>query len=309
MIPVMKAGNEEMPEQRGNSTMVGNTGNGFAKISLLKTDSAEITPGMVFAFTSRDSEETFEVPKTGNYKLEVWGAQGGGSLINGSFSENTSYGAYSVGYVNLNAGDILYVNVGGAGSNPSVGKDSPGGYNGGGSGTWDHGDNETAGGGGGATHIAYRSGELWALSGNIDQVLIVAGGSGGKGWDTSNGSGGGYIAGPSGDGRKANQTSGYQFGKGQNATGVGDGDGHGGGGGGFYGGYESSSSSGSTEYGGGGSGYIGNIKLTDKAMYCYNCDESTEVSTKTVSTTCFNEKATENCAKSGNGYAKITFIN
>ena len=54
------------------------------------------------------------------------------------------------------------------------------------------------------------------------------------------------------------------------------------------------------------SGYIGNPSLTDKAMYCYNCEESTEVSTKTISTTCTSETPKENCTKQGNGYAKIT---
>ena len=43
-------------------------------------------------------------------------------------------------------------------------------------------------------------------------------------------------------------------------------------------------------------------------MYCYNCTESTEESTKTISTTCTSATPTENCAKSGNGYARITLI-
>ena len=61
--------------------------------------------------------------------------------------------------------------------------------------------------------------------------------------------------------------------------------------------------------GGGGSGYIGNLLLTNKSMYCYNCAESNEESTKTISTTCVNETPTENCAKSGNGYVRISLIN
>ena len=43
-------------------------------------------------------------------------------------------------------------------------------------------------------------------------------------------------------------------------------------------------------------------------MYCYNCTESSEESTKTVSTTCAEKTPTENCAKKGNGYARITYI-
>ena len=32
-----------------------------------------------------------------------------------------------------------------------------------------------------------------------------------------------------------------------------------------------------------------NTLLTNKAMYCYNCQESTEESTKTISTACVSE--------------------
>ena len=76
-----------------------------------------------------------------------------------------------------------------------------------------------------------------------------------------------------------------------------------GGGGGFYGGSVSVASS------GGGSGYIGNSLLTEKAMYCYNCQESKDISTKTISTTCTSSTPTANCSKQGNGYARITLVN
>ena len=76
-----------------------------------------------------------------------------------------------------------------------------------------------------------------------------------------------------------------------------------GGGGGFYGGKNSSINGGA-----GGSGYIGNTLLTEKSMYCYDCTESSEESTKTISTTCTSETPTANCAKQGDGYARITLI-
>ena len=63
-----------------------------------------------------------------------------------------------------------------------------------------------------------------------------------------------------------------------------------------------------TGSGGGGSGYIGNSLLTNKVMYCYNCEESNEESTKTISTTCSEETPTSYCAKKGNGYARITLV-
>ena len=60
--------------------------------------------------------------------------------------------------------------------------------------------------------------------------------------------------------------------------------------------------------GAGGSSYIGNSLLQNKTMYCYNCTASTDIDTKTTSTTCSEETPTENCAKKGNGYAKITLL-
>lgn len=74
---------------------------------------------------------------------------------------------------------------------------------------------------------------------------------------------------------------------------------------GMYGGGGSSRCHGGA---GGGSGYIGNQLLINKTMYCYNCEESSEESTKTISTTCTSETPTENCSKQGNGYARITLI-
>ena len=124
-------------------------------------------------------------------------------------------------------------------------------------------------GGGGATSIAGASGLLNTL--NVSNIYIVAGAGGGAYYHTN---GAGYSN-----------------------------NGASGGGGGYYGG-GSAAHAGS----GGGSGYIGNPLLSNKVMYCYNCGESSDVNTKTVSTTCAEETPTENCAKKWNGYVKITFI-
>lgn len=80
-----------------------------------------------------------------------------------------------------------------------------------------------------------------------------------------------------------------------------------GGGGGFYGG------SGNRMIGGtGGSGYIGNQNLTNKIMYCYNCQESTsetdETHIKTRGTSNISEEPLSNYAKIGNGYVRITYL-
>ena len=252
----------------------------------------------VYEFAYTGSEQTFTASASGNYKLEVWGAQGGGS--------SGGVGGYSIGSVSLEKNQIIYVNVGGTTTSGT------GGYNGGGSIT------DNVYGGGGATHIANISGILSSLSSSKSSILLVAGGGGGTGAGYAGGAGGGmYGVNGSGEdtGKYGTQSaggSGGGMGGGAGSFGTG-GSGSwyseslGGGGGGYYGG-GSGGGTGNNGSGGGGSGYIGNSLLTNKVMYCYNCDESSDESTKTISTTCSNETATTNCAKQGNGYAKITYI-
>ena len=298
----------------GDSTLSGNKltiGTQDTTIKAIYIKSSE-----VFAYTG--SEQKFTAPVSGKYKIEVWGAQGGG------FSTYESgFGGYSFGTVSLNKNDVLYINVGGKGTNGSASSEiASGGYNGGGNGG-DVSSTRYNGGGGGATHIATKSGLLSTLSTNQQAILIVAGGGGGAGgWEPSTyeirlgGSGGGFN-GVNGEprlqsndvygvsGKQTESGSGGTFGQGRSYKYVSSYQyGIGGGGGGFYGGGVNDSCA-----GGGGSGYIGSSRLTNKAMYCYNCTASTATATKTISTTCTNKTATENCAKKGNGYAKITYIN
>ncbi len=282
----------------------------------------------VFNFDYTGNEQTFTAPFSGTYKLETWGGQGGDA---NNYSGGS--GGYSYGTIHLNKNDVLYINIGGAGSESNVSR--TGGYNGGGTSTKNGGQTGSKqGSGGGAAHIAIKSGLLSSLKSNKDSILIVAGGGGGAnywpgGWQNLSyqyglgGAGGGYqgvngtsycdgfsdpschifghggtqIAGGSSGGSSSS------FGQGGNAATINAGGA--GGGGGYYGGGGSSDNAG----GGGGSGYIGNSLLTDKAMYCYNCAESSEENAKTISTTCNEETPTENCAKKGNGYAKITLVN
>ncbi len=281
-------------------------------------------------------EQEFIVPVSGDYKLETWGAQGGDA------KEYTGgYGGYSVGIINANRIDNLYVSVGGKGTDNNGG-DYPynskvnglGGYNGGGN-TQFNKDNSTSyiGSGGGATSIynlLIGSGELKEYEKYKNNILIVSGGGGGSNyWGADGdyafsisaskeygigGSGGGMV-GKNGVtsyiGSKAHEpglggsqisggTSNGIFGKGGvNVTDVGSA----GGGGGFYGGGGSIDNC-----GGGGSGYIGNSLLTSKSMYCYDCVESSDASTKTISTTNVSDGAISGYAKKGNGYARITLI-
>ena len=298
----MIAGNGSMPNKSGSGTMTGNADAGFAKITLVST--AEIKSGQKFIYDYTGDVQVFVAPKTGTYKLETWGAQGGGSITNGTSVANaTGFGGYSTGTVSLTAGQKLYIYVGGAGADAVEGFNSRGGYNGGGYGTWDTADDESSGAGGGATHIATASGLLSSLSGSKDSILIVAGGGGGQSWTMSAGSGGGETGGMTSgtSSNTVNQTTGYAFGQGQNASGTAGNDGVGGGGGGYYGGYMNNVAS--TSSGQGGSGYLKST-LGNKAMFCYNCTAGTY----TTVTTCNSLNPKSTCNKKGNGYAQITYI-
>ena len=82
-----------------------------------------------------------------------------------------------------------------------------------------------------------------------------------------------------------------------------------GGGGGYYGSYGSIHSA-----AGGGSGYIGSSNLISgggitKHMTCYSCTTSTAAATRTNSNTnAATATATADRAKTGNGYARITWL-
>ena len=272
----------------------------------------------------------YEIPANGKYKLEIWGAQGG--TYNSRYIGG--YGGYSTGIISLSKGDKIYLTIGGTGSFSLGLTDSAsrisGGYNGGGSGTTG-GDGTVylsgGGSGGGATHVSTVNGVLSTFSSTSNLVLMVAGGGGGAAVDSYNnyqfsykgGSGGGAsgvrVSGQTAACAAGSQTGGNSFGRGGNASVI-----HGasGGGGGYYGG----SSGGTNSPGCGGSGYIGNSFLTNKYMYCYGCDQSTEESTYTLNTlgtsnlldktNCpngYSSSPVSKCAKAGNGYARITFVN
>ena len=248
------------------------------------------------------------IPYTGTYTLEVWGAQGG-SCTSPSQSKG-GLGGYSKGKKYLTAGSNLYIVIGGT-SNTSAG-----GYNGGGNGAYSGGTYESAPqqalGGGGATHIATRSGLLSSLSNYTNTILIVAAGGGGSGFNGGCNRGtncygigrstchvaGGYGGGEyGGNGEDDVNSASTLIGKGASQSGPGSkasnescgvgsfgkgGDycneryGGAGGGGGWYGGGGSSRGHAG---GGGGSSYIGGVS---------NGSMSSGV-------------------RSGNGFARITF--
>ena len=291
--------------------------------------SCEYEDGTTWNFDYTGGEQTFTVPCDGEYKLETWGAQG--ANYNSDIGAGGGAGGYSNGMLTLSKKNSLYINIGGAGGEKCLTEScSPGGYNGGGIGSGNTTYSVASTGGGGATHIALKSGLLSTLENNKYEILIVSGGGGGTSYQsdingpyTGNGGHGGGFKGTNGTNKRTgwnpgyggSQTSGGTSGGGNlvngenrgNAGAFGQGGNglhySGGGGGGFYGGGASNQAG-----AGGGSGYIGNSLLTSKIMYCYNCEESSEESTKTVSTTCVSQTPTENCSKRGNGYARITLV-
>lgn len=258
---------------------------------------SSVPPGTKYDFSYTGNVQTFTVPETGKYQLEVWGAQGGSG-----FNTTGGKGGYAKGDIYLTKGQVVYIYVGGQGSTPN------GGWNGGGNGGIDIGAGQTGGGGGGATDI--RVGGT-ALSNRV----IVAGGGAGGGRDGATGVGGGYSGTASESynsgypGQPGTQTGGgsvYTTSRGATPGSLGQGGngstgynaaGGGGGGGGYYGGGGGTSTqdhgSGWSAGGGGGSGYIGGVQngvtiAGDTSMP--NPNGGTEV------------------GHSGNGFARITFL-
>ena len=301
--------NEETPTEK-----CAKKGNGYVILTLINEFDQS-----VFNYTGK--EQIFTASTSGYYKLEVWGAEGGGPEGN-----EGGLGSYSKGLIYLNSGTTAYINVGGTGkvSDNTINSIGLGGYNGGGNGMNSNSGctKFLTGGGGGATHIALKSGTLNTLENNKDDILIVAGGGGGGNYCNSynhghGGSAGGLVGNPAYNLGEHYQANGYgqggtqssfgcsskvdycgTFGNGSSSDELGVGAG-----GGYFGGGGSEING-----AGGGSGYIGNTLLTDKAMYCYNCIESSKIIDKTINTTCSEENPVENCVKNGDGYARITYL-
>ena len=220
-------------------------------------------------FSFKGSTESFTVPVDGTYTLECWGA-------------GAKHGGKSEGNYQAQKNQILYICVGGKGTD-ATGQNGKsgigiGGYNGGGNGGWSPG--YTMGGGGsGATHICLQDGLLKDLKTayDNDQLLMVAGGQGGRIGSADGPYGGGIEGGKpsSWSGAvwsAATQSSGYAFGTGQNGRNGtrntnGGGEGSGGSGGGLYGGYAPQhTGTNSNSSGGGGSGYVNANLVTGKTI-------------------------------------------
>lgn len=191
----------------------------------------------VLAFIQQDFAYTGNVQTVslypGEYKFEAWGAGGGGTWEEGhvypGLKSTDGKGAYSAGILTINEKTDFYIYVGGRGADAVINKDSAGGWNGGGTGTWDGNSSEgnsgeCAGGGGGATDFRLVNGN-WDNFDSLKSRIMVAGGGSGRTagmYYSTNGiasCGGGLVSCTSTEGvAAATQTSGYKFGVGQSQT-------------------------------------------------------------------------------------------
>lgn len=207
-----------------------------------------------YAYTG--SYQVFTAPVAGWYKVQLWGAKGGGDL---SRPDGGGNGGYTTGEIKLKRGELVYVYVGFRGSDEILNGINANGFNGGGFPT------TASGSGGGATDIRMIGG-AWNNWSSLCSRILVAGGGGGAGSNSDGGYGGGLTGGSSVGGGGGTQYGGG-FGAIRGSFGAGaqhSGDG-GGGGGGYYGGGAGARGHGghyinggaADQGGGGGSSYIG----------------------------------------------------
>ncbi len=216
-------------------------------------------PPVTFNYTG--SSQTWTAQYTGKIKIETWGAKGATIYTD----DYAGKGGYATGELNVTAGDILYVYVGGHGLT--------GGWNGGGINTYQSSTNRMTYGGGGASDV--RKGGT-ALS---NRIIVAGGGGAGGAWNAKGGDGGGLVG---NSGTATSPYSGNRFGTGgtQSGGGIGGttssstytngGNGtlgvggnssaaSGAGGGGYYGGGGATGINADDGGGGGGSSYIGGV--------------------------------------------------
>ncbi len=214
-----------------------------------------------FAYTGGQQSITLAA---GKYKMECWGAKGGGGYNTGG------YGGYASGNLSLNGNVAFYIHVGQLGGVSTATT-----YGGGGGGGTSNRGWGNGGQGGGATDIRMESSAWNNVTGLRSRIMVAGGGGGGVQYNgngiysaaAKGGTGGGTSGGRgvklnNGSVAAGTQTGGYSFGsgrRGRNSTcpGYGSCEGGGGGGGGYYGGQAyAGTEAWSDAAGGGGSGFI-----------------------------------------------------
>lgn len=297
--------------------------------SNISSDSiTQIEGGTTTNFYYSGGIQSYTAPVSGFYQLKAVGAEGGtklwkyylvtsgaypGNWFNGQPTNEGRAGGTSTGYIYLNAGETIYICVGGHGqpgewidNRTTGGNPGAGGYNGGGSGgggkVYDgYGSpGSTAPGGGGATSITKTNrGVLSNFASYQSEVIMVAGGSGGVSGNSAAGAGGGTGENSSTGGGRVN---GGTFGRGANGANapyrnqagvysIGAG-----GGGGWIGGGAGVTGPSVNGAGAGGSGYIGGT-LSSMPRSTVNGGAST-----------YNKYNNADGSKDdANGFASVTF--
>lgn len=284
-----------------------------SKTAMTLNCSYDVGDNFDFSYTGSSQSLVSKVGEVcpGEYKIELWGAQGG-------YRSSSSYGGkggYATATMNLSSLSDLYIYVGASGN--TGGKS--GGWNGGGS-------RYTYSGGGGATDIrTVDTGSIWSNTTGLNSRLLVAGGGGSDGAKNKTGGAGGgttgqsmtqnYGSGGGGGTQTAGGTGGYNnsgtFGKG--GTGLYRSSGYGGaGGGGWYGGggaYPDSSVD-DDRGGGGGSGFALTSTATVPSSYLLSANDYalTNVSLKMGNTYIPNPNGGTMMGKTGDGYARVTYL-
>ena len=268
---VMHSGNEYFNSfDEDASYLKGNPYDGYARITNQKTKE-------VFDFSYIGDVQTFMVPTTGDYRIELWGAAGGKNILDaGARASSTGGGgAYTAGDIHLEKNTPLYIFVGGKGSDAVPRTMTAGGWNGGGSADWDHSDDEADGGGGGATDVRLVLGD-WNDTESLKSRIMVAGGGGGASDGIDGGAAGALSSFTVSTSIAATQISGYAFGYGQNGVYVRRNYPVAGGGGGYYGGYATDNGSNYKNPGSGGSSYISGYRG------CVAYDKASSVPPRTI---------------------------
>jgi len=166
-------GGHETFKGTGGANETGHAGHGYARITNIDTGS------VVKSFSYTGDVQNMKLT-AGNYKLEVWGAQGGSKWGTGG------KGGYSVGNLTINRTVDIAVYVGGHPADNSL----TGGWNGGGNGGEAPSVQVYRSPGGGATDIRIN-GTAWT-----DRIIVAGGGGGGAKYavDQRGGPGGGSTA-------------------------------------------------------------------------------------------------------------------
>ena len=293
-------------------------------VRVIRESAVDVTE---YSFSCTKEYKEFVAPGSGNYLIQLWGAQGGTGRTHWTLKYKGGAGAYTEGVIWLNKDEKIYVYVGCAGANSASSSRYAGGaagWNGGAKGGDDsnHDDKpEPGGGGGGATDIRLvptSAKGVWNEFDSLKSRIMIAAGGGGGNFSGTGGSGG-TINGIAGYGSQsiATQTSGYAFGYGM-PGGAGT-DGSGGAGGGYFGGYSYNGvgrgGGGGSSYISGGSGFIGiseestqgNIISSGQSAH-YSGKVFTETKAYTGNQSMPSTTSGYMTGNRANGYAKITLL-